>query len=29
VTLVVYGHPVGGDRRAAEILEKLLAEGRR
>ena len=29
VTLAVYGHPVGEDRRAAEVLQRLLAEGRR
>jgi integrase len=29
VTLVVYGHPVAEDRRAAEVLERLLAEARR
>ena len=29
VTLTVYGHPVGEDRRAAEVLQRLLTEGRR
>jgi integrase len=29
VTLAVYGHPVAEDRRAAEVLQRLLAEGRR
>jgi integrase len=29
VTLAVYGHPVAEDHRAAQVLQRLLTEGRR